>query len=254
MMWRNICALQLALAKRQAADADGRAEAATSDLARLRKALLDAELEMQTLTQRLGERDRERTAAVDVADSASAKAQSAQARQADLESTIDELEKRLASERSKVMPCGYHREPSTFLLRNLLVSAGVQGGPLHCIPALQSPQLYATDMCWLWKAQHISRLQADTLDLEVHDKTLKLNKALASVAATEEEAAVERAALRSKAAALQDAQEAVATARKQCEALQRRHDEASGQLSEVQAMKHALQEEVRPLPCCLCAA
>lgn len=87
----------------------------------------------------------------------------------------------------------------------------------------------------------------------MHDKTLKLNKALASVAAAEEEAAVERAALRSKAAALQDALEAVAAERKQREALQRRHDEASSQLSEVQAMKRALQEEVCPLRGCHCA-
>lgn len=87
--------------------------------------------------------------------------------------------------------------------------------------------------------------QADALDLELHDKTLKLSKALASTAAAEEEAGVERATLRSKAAALQEAQEAVADVRKQCEALQRRAEEATGQLAEAQAMKHALQEEVR---------
>lgn len=135
--WPAACVVQLALAKKQAADADGRAEAATSDLARLRKALLDAELEMQTLTQRLGEHDRERTAAVEVADTASAKVQSAQARQADLESTMDELEKRLASERSKVMPCGYHPEACT------VVSAqGRRTFPHRRF--LRSAQLYVT--------------------------------------------------------------------------------------------------------------
>lgn len=94
--------MQLALARRQAADADGRAEAATGDLARLRKALLDAEMEMQTLTQRLGERDRERAEASGAADTAAARARASEARQADLAATVEELEKRLASERSKV--------------------------------------------------------------------------------------------------------------------------------------------------------
>lgn len=96
--------VQLSLARKQAADADGRAEAATCDLARLRKALLDAELEMQTLTQRLGERDRERSSAVEAADSAAVKSQAAQSRVAALEATVEELEKRLASERTKVGP------------------------------------------------------------------------------------------------------------------------------------------------------
>lgn len=89
-------------------------------------------------------------------------------------------------------------------------------------------------------------LQADTLDMEVHDKTLRLNKALASAAAAQEEVEVERATLRSKAAALHEAQEAVANARQRCEGLQRRHEEAMSELAEAQAMKHALQEEVWP--------
>lgn len=96
------CGAQVALARRQAADADGRAEAATGDLARLRKALLDAEMEMQTLTQRLGERDREHAEIAGALDAAASRAQSAEVRQADLTATVDELEKRLASERTKV--------------------------------------------------------------------------------------------------------------------------------------------------------